>query len=444
MTLIESEDEGHTTDQNRLRSWSMLEMQEIHTIHHLSDNMESILCKSSSNEVGASKSLKDVNGEDQGPDFLFYDFKDDDDSSADKNNVSTEKNSIVKHNLIQKLSRRHKNHSFAFGDGSMESMAIGLDTAHHIHQDLKLDEDEWKDDMDDESVPKDVSSVKTESHIGGTMLSEYRSCRKDQTSPNEVLGVVQLEKEQPKKQPEAVGTKDSTTHGLSPSMDKLARMMDESYITKSQGSTNKSIPTTPSRKLPALLAPKTMPKLKNVVQLKPPQGFSDNSNLDSSNGSSTASIGSADGMRKSILKKSGSIGKFSKETDTNDSTGREGMRRTASFSTLEIRSYDITIGDNPGGSHGAPVSLSWDYNPDNTIKVDLDTYEKTRPQRRARSEMYMSGSIRMFLLMKTKGYTLRDIEAAAKEAEKLRKKRQNTIKKEQFRQSLGKIFSRSK
>jgi hypothetical protein len=403
----------------------MLEIPEMHTIHNLSDNMESILCKPSLSKT------------DQEPNFLFYDVKDD---SFDNHDESSKKNSIVNHNFTRKLGWMHKNNSFAFGDNSMESMAEELDTAHHLHQNLKL-YDEMK--PMDKPAPNEDLTEKIEFPVEGKILNEYLSARTDQISPNEVTDVVQIEKNQTQKQPEAVCKKDTTTQ-LSLSMGKLSQMMGESYITKSQGSMNQSIQITPSRTLPALLAPKTLPKLKTVVQLKTPsQAFTDNSSLDSSNGSSIVTIGSADGVRKSILKRSSSIGKFSKETDTSG-TGREGFRRTASFSTLEIRSYDITLGDNPGGSHGAPVSLSWDYNPDNIIKVDLETYEKTRPQRRARSEMYMSGSIRMFLLMKNKGYSLREIEAAAKDAEKLRKKRQNTIKKEQFRHSLGKLFSRSK
>lgn len=401
----------------------------MHTIHHLSDNMEDITVQPSPNDA-LSKDSTDGIGDEQEPDFLFYDFKDD---SNEINDVSTRKNSsYANHNFIPKLGWRHKNNSFAFGDGSMESLAIGLDTAHHLHQNLNLDSDSII--LDKPPARHKDSIGTTNSRMGSQMLHDYLSAREDQTSPNEVLGVLQIEKNQTPKQPEAQPL---------PSIDKLSQMMGESGISKSQDSTNAYEPGTPSRKLPALLAPQTMPKLKSVVTLKTPTSPNpDKSDLDASNGSSTISIGSADGMRKSILKKTSSICKLSKDTDP--STERETMRRTASFSTLEIRSYDITIGDNPGGSHGAPVSLSWDYNPDNTVKVDLETYEKTRPQRRTRSDMYMPGSIRMFLLMKTKGYSLREIEAAAKEAEKLRKKRQNTIKKEQFRQSLGKIFSRSK
>lgn len=427
MPLVQSEDEVHT-NQSRLRSWSMLEMQEMHTIHHLSDNMDSIMVQPSPTEA-LSKKLKDVNGEDQEPDFLFYDFKDD---SNEINDMSTRTNSDANHNFIRKLGWRHKNNSFAFGDGSMASLAIGLDTAHHLHPNLKLDSESMS--MDEPPARNQDSIGTMNSHMGAQMLNDYLRAREDQSSPNGVLGVVQIEKNQTPKQPDTVPL---------PSMDKLAQMMGESGISKSEDSTNAYEPRIPSRKLPALLAPQTIPKLKSVVIMKTPTLPSpDKSDLDASNGSSTVSIGSADGMRKSILKKSSSIGKFSKDIDP--STERETMRRTASFSTLEIRSYDITIGDNPGGSHGAPLSLGWDYNPDNTVKVDLETYEKTRPQRRARSEMYMPSSIRMFLLMKTKGYSLREIEAAAKEAEKFRKKRQKTIKKEQFRQSLGKIFSRSK
>lgn len=104
------------------------------------------------------------------------------------------------------------------------------------------------------------------------------------------------------------------------------------------------------------------------------------------------------------------------------------MRRVTSFSTLEIREYHVTIGDNPGGKQGPPLSLDWDYCEDRTVKIDIDRYEKMRPPRRKKHEMYMPGSIRMWTLMKYMGYSLREIEDASKAADSIRKKRAKSIK----------------
>jgi hypothetical protein len=124
---------------------------------------------------------------------------------------------------------------------------------------------------------------------------------------------------------------------------------------------------------------------------------------------------------------------------------RKQMKRTTSFSTLEIREYNITIGDNPGGKAGPPISLDWNYSERNTVRMCIDKYEKTRPPRRARHEMYMPGKIRMWTLLKELGYTLRDIDSASKAADSIRKKRQKSIKYKgihDLQYKVGKIMSR--
>ncbi|KAL3771275.1 hypothetical protein ACHAWO_005932 [Cyclotella atomus] len=43
------------------------------------------------------------------------------------------------------------------------------------------------------------------------------------------------------------------------------------------------------------------------------------------------------------------------------------MTRNVSFSHLQIREYEVTLGDNPSVSSGAPVSLGWNYDPNEKI-----------------------------------------------------------------------------
>lgn len=57
-----------------------------------------------------------------------------------------------------------------------------------------------------------------------------------------------------------------------------------------------------------------------------------------------------------------------------------GMKRSVSFSRLNVRQYERVLGDNPSCSSGPSVSIGWKYKDD--ISMDIDTYELRRSQRR--------------------------------------------------------------
>jgi hypothetical protein len=94
------------------------------------------------------------------------------------------------------------------------------------------------------------------------------------------------------------------------------------------------------------------------------------------------------------------------------------------FSTLEIREYPMCIGENPAGSVGVPISIDWDHVDE--IICSIDDYEEVHPSRRSASQMNLPSRQRSDIL-KSLGYSRREISEATKHAIKVRIDRQRTI-----------------
>jgi len=118
------------------------------------------------------------------------------------------------------------------------------------------------------------------------------------------------------------------------------------------------------------------------------------------------------------------------------------LERTTSFSTLKIREYPITLGDNPGGLRGPPISLDWGYDEEQTQVIPLETYEDTRPPRRKRAEMYIPDSLRRWRLLQERRCSLQEMDKAAKAAEVVRKQRKKSITTKPSTSSLKKKIGR--
>ncbi|KAL7475123.1 hypothetical protein ACHAW6_001049 [Cyclotella cf. meneghiniana] len=66
------------------------------------------------------------------------------------------------------------------------------------------------------------------------------------------------------------------------------------------------------------------------------------------------------------------------------------MERNVSFSHVAIREYEITLGDNPSVSSGAPISLGWNYDPNEKISNLPDLFEGSINTRKRRSARKLS------------------------------------------------------
>ena len=152
--------------------------------------------------------------------------------------------------------------------------------------------------------------------------------------------------------------------------------------------------------------------------------------------STTSLISTNSAPLRSSLKRKDSVGDLDQSGSSNlrssiksidSNNDNQSLKRNVSFTSLEIRSYNVTLGDAPT-SHGPPVSLDWDYHPEPEV-IEIDSYEHHREhERRSRNEMLMPASHRKYLLMREAGFTRSEIQRAVEDARLIVKGRERTRK----------------
>lgn len=91
-----------------------------------------------------------------------------------------------------------------------------------------------------------------------------------------------------------------------------------------------------------------------------------------------------------------------------------------SWDRIEVREYDITIGDNPCVSYGPPIGLDWRYTVLGT--VGIDEFEENRHPRRNIREMMMNYYHRVDLL-ESYDFTENDVKIVMKDINRVKMRR---------------------
>ena len=101
--------------------------------------------------------------------------------------------------------------------------------------------------------------------------------------------------------------------------------------------------------------------------------------------------------------------------------------RRVSFTVVEISEHSPALGDHPDVSSGPPLSISWKF--ERRTSLDFESYEEFRePRRRSRSEIVIPNFERRQML-RHEGYSNREIDIAAREAQEIKMKRRDTLEK---------------
>mmetsp|Transcript_1027 Transcript_1027/g.1609 ORF Transcript_1027/g.1609 Transcript_1027/m.1609 type:complete len:233 (-) Transcript_1027:240-938(-) len=112
-----------------------------------------------------------------------------------------------------------------------------------------------------------------------------------------------------------------------------------------------------------------------------------------------------------------------------DSQEEQKSRPSVRFSTLEIRTYPMVMGDNPSVTRGIPVTIDWDY--DGEFVCDVNDYEEYKPARRTRMELQIPSSVRSSIVMQG-GASRKEIQEQQKKVNIVKNQRKRTSETEKL------------
>lgn len=126
---------------------------------------------------------------------------------------------------------------------------------------------------------------------------------------------------------------------------------------------------------------------------------------------------------------------------------KTGSSSSVTFSTIEIRSFPMILGDNPAcDPNGPPLTIDWD--PINSRTLSVDRYEKWKVglgrQHRRPDELKIGGFFRLKILRTTGDYNNGEIVIRMNEMDKIRNERKRSIQRFAWGLRFKGVFSKPK
>jgi hypothetical protein len=104
---------------------------------------------------------------------------------------------------------------------------------------------------------------------------------------------------------------------------------------------------------------------------------------------------------------------------------------------LEIRTYEVILGDNPSASKGPPVAIGWTVLDEH--RLDIDSYESLRSSRRSKLDLILPSCYRDEWL-REEGYSRAELRNAIVEARCIKHERLSTYRGSKW-QRLGRAMA---
>jgi hypothetical protein len=98
------------------------------------------------------------------------------------------------------------------------------------------------------------------------------------------------------------------------------------------------------------------------------------------------------------------------------------------FKDVDIREFDMTLGNHPSATSGPPVRLDWESGKSQKV-VSLEDYERAREPRRSRRQLKLSLQQRHGILVKQRGFSFEEVKSAWQDALEIRKQRKETLER---------------
>ena len=114
------------------------------------------------------------------------------------------------------------------------------------------------------------------------------------------------------------------------------------------------------------------------------------------------------------------------------------------FANVEFREYARALSDNPSTSSGPPIGIGWNFNPEGTVSIDLDIYERgCEGLRRSSRELTLPRDIRENILREA-GYSRSEIVEAVRSVRKDKDRRIVSIQRQKYEPILERIETAKK
>uniref|UniRef100_A0A7S4IKB0 Uncharacterized protein n=1 Tax=Odontella aurita TaxID=265563 RepID=A0A7S4IKB0_9STRA len=121
-----------------------------------------------------------------------------------------------------------------------------------------------------------------------------------------------------------------------------------------------------------------------------------------------------------------------------------GMKKSVSFSRLEIRSYEQVLGDTVPADGGAPVSLGWNYDPSTTEIVSVDDYESLSGEAKISHEGMLLLKEERELILLQGGYSWGDVRDAEKGCRRVLQKRRRSYERAKRDEAIARAVEKCK